>query len=350
MGTDSREMLDERPTLEQVAAVAGVSRATVSRVVNDRSNVSDAARAAVQRAIDQTGYVPNRAARTLVTRRTDSVALVITEPERRLFAEPFFADVVRGMSHVLAIDDIQLVLLMSQSDDDRLRTEQFLLRGHVDGALLLSLHAEDPLPRNLVRQGLPVVTGGRPLSGDAGIPCVDVDNRGGGRTAVEHLIRTGRGRIAHITGPLDMAPGLDRRAGYRDALEAAGLQADERLEVVGDFGQESGRAGTERLIERVEDLDAVFAGSDLMAAGALQALASQGRRVPDDVAVIGFDDSLIARSSQPTLTSVRQPVELMGRQMASLLVQLLGRGAHHDGQPETTTVVLPTELVVRESA
>lgn len=349
MGSDSRETLDDRPTLEQVAAVAGVSRATVSRVVNDRSNVSDAARAAVQRAIDQTGYVPNRAARTLVTRRTDSVALVITEPERRLFAEPFFADVVRGMSHVLAADDIQLVLLMSQSDDDRNRTEQFLLRGHVDGALLLSLHADDPLPRNLVRQRLPVVTGGRPLDSDPTLPFVDVDNRGGGRLAVEHLLATGRRRIGHIAGPLDMAAGIDRLAGYRDALTAAGITPDDDLEVAGDFGRTSGHDGAERLLARNGDLDAIFAGSDLMAAGAMQALAHHGRRVPGDIAVVGFDDSQIARSSQPALTTVRQPVELMGRQMASLLLQLLGRGPVSETQPETT-VVLPTELVVRDSA
>jgi DNA-binding LacI/PurR family transcriptional regulator len=348
MGTDSRELLGARPTLEEVAAVAGVSRATVSRVVNDRSNVSEAARAAVHRAIDQTGYVPNRAARTLVTRRTDSVALVITEPERRLFAEPFFADVVRGMSHVLAASDIQLVLLMSQSDDDRLRTEQFLVRGHVDGALLLSLHAEDPLPRNLMGHGLPVVTGGRPLNGNSGLPCVDVDNRGGGRAAVEHLLATGRRRIGHITGSLDMAPGVDRRAGYRDALAAAGIAVDPGLEVVGDFGSVSGSKGATQLLERVHDLDAIFAGSDLMAAGALQALARSGRRVPDDVAVIGFDDSEIARSSTPALSSIRQPVELMGRRMAGLLVQLLGRDPADDGQ-SNTTVILPTELVIRES-
>lgn len=348
MGTASRAVRNARPTLEQVAAVAGVSRATVSRVVNDRSNVSEAARAAVQRAIDQTGYVPNRAARTLVTRRTDSVALVITEPERRLFAEPFFADVVRGMSHVLATSDIQLVLLMSQSDDDRLRAEQFLIRGHVDGALLLSLHARDPLPHNLVRHGVPVVTGGRPLNGDGDIPCVDVDNRGGSRSAVEHLIATGRRRIGHITGPLDMAAGIDRLEGYRDTLAAAGLTADESLEVGGDFGHVSGAQGATRLLERVDDLDAIFASSDLMAAGALQALARHGRRVPDDVAVIGFDDSEIARSSHPMLSSIRQPVELMGKKMAALLIQLLGRGPADDGRTETT-VILPTELVVRES-
>jgi DNA-binding LacI/PurR family transcriptional regulator len=348
MRTGSRDMMRVRPTLEQVAAVAGVSRATVSRVVNDRSNVSDAARAAVQQAIEQTGYVPNRAARTLVTRRTDSVALVITEPERRLFAEPFFAEVVRGASHVLAASDLQLVLIMSQSSDDRLRAEQFLVRGHVDGALLLSLHADDPLPRNLLRHGLPVVMGGRPLHDDAGIPYVDVDNRSGGRLAVEHLIATGRRRIGHITGAQDMAAGFDRLAGYRDALTAAGLKADEALVVPGDFGHVSGAEGAAQLLERVPDLDAIFAGSDLMAAGALQTLARHGRRVPDDVAVIGFDDSEIARSSHPMLSSIGQPVDLMGRKMASLLVQLLGQ-APIEGGPAEHTVLLSTELVVRES-
>jgi DNA-binding LacI/PurR family transcriptional regulator len=348
MGANSEKVLNDRPTLEQVAAVAGVSRATVSRVVNDRANVSDAARTAVQRAIDQTGYVPNRAARTLVTRRTDSVALVIAEPERRLFAEPFFAEAVRGMSHVLAASDLQLVLLMSQSDDDRLRAEQFLVQGHVDGVLLLSLHANDPLPANLVRHGLPVVRGGRPLNGAPAVPCVDVDNQGGARSAVEHLIDTGRNRIAHITGPLDMAPGIHRLAGYHDALTAAGHAPDERLEVEGDFGHVSGFKGTTRLLESADDIDAIFAGSDLMAAGAMQALSRHGRHVPDDVAVIGFDDSEIARSSQPPLSTVRQPVELMGRQMASLLVRLLGHGASRDDQPDTT-VILPTELVIRES-
>jgi DNA-binding LacI/PurR family transcriptional regulator len=347
MRAGSRDVLGVRPTLEQVAEVAGVSRATVSRVVNDRSNVSDAARAAVQRAIEQTGYVPNRAARTLVTRRTDSVALVITEPERRLFAEPFFAEVVRGASYVLAASDLQLVLIMSQSTDDRLRAEQFLVRGHVDGALLLSLHADDPLPRNLMRHGLPVVTGGRPLNGGTDIPCVDVDNRGGGRTAVEHLIARGRRRVGHIAGPLDMAPGVDRHAGYREALAAAGLPYDENLVVAGDFGHVSGARGAADLLERVPDLDAIFAGSDLMAAGALQTLARHGRRVPDDVAVIGFDDSEIARTAYPTLSTIRQPVELMGRKMASLLVELLGL-ASAEGRAEHT-LLLPTELVVRES-
>lgn len=348
MGSDRHDTRGIRPTLEQVAEVAGVSRATVSRVVNDRANVSDAARAAVQRAIEQTGYVPNRAARTLVTRRTDSVALVITEPERRLFSEPFFAEVVRGASHVLAASDLQLVLIMSQSYQDRVRAEQFLTRGHVDGALLLSLHAEDPLPRNLMRHGLPVVTGGRPLDDSTEVPFVDVDNRSGGRAAVEHLIATGRRRIGHITGPQDMAAGIDRLVGYRDGLAAAGLKADDKLEVAGDFGHVSGAHGTAQLLERAPGLDAIFAASDLMAAGALQTLARVGRRVPDDVAVIGFDDSEIARSSHPMLSTIRQPVELMGMKMAVQLVGMLGRTPEADVTTENT-ILLATELVVRES-
>jgi DNA-binding LacI/PurR family transcriptional regulator len=145
-----------------------------------------------------------------------------------------------------------------------------------------------------------------------------------------------------------MAPGLDRLDGYRDALAAAGLAADEELVVTGDFGHVSGAQGAAQLLERVRDLDAIFASSDLMAAGALQALARHGRRVPEHVAVIGFDDSEVARSSNPTLSTIRQPVELMGRKMATLLVQLLGKPPSDDGLAEHA-VLLPTELVVRES-
>ena len=155
-------------------------------MVDGWPQVRDRARDAVLGAIDELGSVPSRAARSLVTRRTDCIALVVSESEDRVFAEPFFAEVIRGASYVFAASDLQLVLIMSQSSDDRLRAEQFLVRGHVDGALLLSLHAEDPLPRNLLRHGLPVVTGGRPFHDDAGIPYVDVDNRSGGRLAVEH--------------------------------------------------------------------------------------------------------------------------------------------------------------------
>jgi DNA-binding LacI/PurR family transcriptional regulator len=329
------------PTLEQVGALAGVSRATVSRVVNGSPRVSAEARVQVERAVAKLGYVPNRAARSLVTRRTDSIALIVAEPESRFFSEPFFAAVVRGVSAALAETDVQLVLLMAQDAAHRGRLEQYVTGGHVDGVLLASLHGDDPLPRTLQRAGVPTVLVGRP-AGDAPDSYVEADNRGGAREAVVHLVGRGHRRIATITGPMDMAVGQDRLDGYQDGLRAAGLPADPQLVEGGDFTEE-GAAAMRRLLEREPGLDAVFAASDLMAAGALRALKAAGRRVPGDVAVIGFEDST-ARYAEPQLTTVSQPVEEMGRQAARLLLAKVA------GEAAGMSVILETELVVRASA
>jgi DNA-binding LacI/PurR family transcriptional regulator len=330
------------PTLEQVAALAGVSRATVSRVVNGSPRVSPQARDQVQRAVAKLGYVPNRAARSLVTRRTDSVALVVAEPESRFFSEPFFAGVVRGVSAALAETDVQLVLLMAQDAAHRGRLERYVTGGHVDGVLLASLHGDDPLPRTLQRAGVPTVLVGRP-AGEAPDSYVEADNRGGAREAVAHLVARGHGHIATITGPMDMAVGQDRLDGYHDGLRAAGLPEDPRLVEGGDFTEESGAAAMRRLLEREPGLDAVFAASDLMAAGALRTLKAAGRRVPGDVAVAGFEDSMIARYAEPQLTTVSQPVEEMGRQATRLLLAKVA------GEAAGMSVILETELVVRAS-
>jgi DNA-binding LacI/PurR family transcriptional regulator len=347
-----------RPTLDEVAALAGVGRGTVSRVINGSSHVSPNAREAVERAIAQLGYVPNRAARALVTRRTDSVALVVSESEERVFAEPFFAGIVRGISSGLQDTPIQLWLAMAQSAAERDRVEHHLTSQHVDGVLLLSLHDADPLPSLLEARGLPTVLGGRParmLAGEVGrLPgggapmadwFVDIDNIGGARQAVAHLLSSGRRRVATVAGPQDMGAGLARLAGYREACADAGHAVDETLVAYGDFSEQSGAEATRWLLERHPELDAVFAASDLMAAGALPVLRAAGRRVPDDVAVVGFDDSAVARQTEPTLTTVHQPVEEMGRQMARLLVARI-RGEH----PEPPYVLLETHLVVRGSA
>ncbi|HEV8371667.1 MAG TPA: LacI family DNA-binding transcriptional regulator, partial [Actinomycetota bacterium] len=316
-------------------------RATVSRVVNGSPRVSAEARVQVERAVAKLGYVPNRAARSLVTRRTDSIALIVAEPESRFFSEPFFAAVVRGVSAALAETDVQLVLLMAQDAAHRGRLEQYVTGGHVDGVLLASLHGDDPLPRTLQRAGVPTVLVGRP-AGDAPDSYVEADNRGGAREAVVHLVGRGHRRIATITGPMDMAVGQDRLDGYQDGLRAAGLPADPQLVEGGDFTEE-GAAAMRRLLEREPGLDAVFAASDLMAAGALRALKAAGRRVPGDVAVIGFEDST-ARYAEPQLTTVSQPVEEMGRQAARLLLAKVA------GEAAGMSVILETELVVRASA
>ena len=347
------------PTLEQVAALAGVSRATVSRVVNGSPKVSPVVRAQVERAVAKLGYVPNRAARSLVTRRADSVALVVSEPHARFFSEPFFAGMVRGVSAALAETGVQLLLLIAQGPPihrgttpavprtppaGRGRLERYVVGGHVDGVLLASLHGDDPLPGTLERAGVPAVLVGRP-AGAAPASYVDADNRGGARKAVDHLVSRGRRRIATITGPLDMGVGLDRLDGYRDGLAAAGLAGAGDLVETGDFTDEGGAAAMDRLLGRPgPPVDAVFAASDLMAAGALRALRAAGRRVPDDVAVVGFEDSAVARYAQPPLTTVRQPIEEMGRQATRLLL------ARVAGGPSGMHLILDVDLVVRASA
>jgi DNA-binding LacI/PurR family transcriptional regulator len=346
-----------RPTLDEVAALAGVGRGTVSRVVNGSAHVSEAARAAVQHAIAELGYVPNRAARALVTRRTDSVALVVSESEERVFAEPFFAGIVRGISAGLQDTPLQLWLAMAQSAAQRERVDHHLTSQHVDGVLLLSLHDADPLPALLERRGLPVVLGGRPgwmMPADARVgpdgtgpePAwfVDIDNAGGARQAVGHLLAAGRRRVACVAGPQDMGAGLARLAGYRHACADAGQPADDSLVAYGDFGESSGADAMRHLLARRPDLDAVFVASDLMAAGAVRVLREAGRRVPEDVAVVGFDDSPVARQTDPPLTSVHQPLEEMGRQMARLLVARIS-GERLDRR----YVLLDTHLVVRRS-
>ncbi|WP_433183455.1 LacI family DNA-binding transcriptional regulator [Actinoallomurus sp. CA-150999] len=330
-----------RPTLEAVAALAGVGRGTVSRVINGSPKVSSEAREAVLRAIDELGYVPNRAARTLVTRRTDTVALFVSESEERVFGEPYFAGIIRGISTGLGDTGLQLLLVVAQSEDEHARFERYLTGQHVDGVLLISLHEGDPLPRHLEESGVPTVLGGAP-TGVVPVACVDADNRGGSRTAVEHLIAVGRRRIGTITGPQDMGVGVDRLEGYRDALSAAGLTGPVAY---GDFSEESGERGMRELLAREPRLDAVFAASDPMAFGAMRVLKQLGRRIPDDVALVGFDDSSTARHSDPPLTSVHQPLEAMGREMARLLVARI-RGE----EIEQPVVILDTHLVARESS
>lgn len=346
------------PTLEEVARAAGVSRSTVSRVINDLPGVSGRARRAVTSAIAEVGYVPNEAARSLVTRRTNSVALVVSEPGDRVFADPFFAGVLRGVHAGLAGSGRQLVLMMRGSGEhtggeetpgedtdgagETERLAKYLCGGHVDGALVVSLHGDDPLPRRLAEEGLPVVSAGRPLAA-ADVPYVDADNFTGALSAARHLLARGRLRPATIAGPEDMAVGIDRLAGWRLGLSEARRPAD--AVVHADFTVEAGAHAMGVLLDRHPDLDAVFAAADLLAVGAMRELAARGREVPGDVAVVGFDDSVLATSVTPALTTVRQPVEELGRTMTW---RLLARLTGHDPLPPS--ILLPTELVVRDSA
>ncbi|MFD7668534.1 LacI family DNA-binding transcriptional regulator [Streptomyces sp. NPDC059788] len=337
-----------RPTLEAVAARAGVSRATVSRVVNGGAGVRDEVRERVRRAVTDLGYVPNSAARSLVTRRTGAVAVVIAEPESRVFADPFFGRQLRGVSRALSAADVQLLLLLQETRADFDRIGRYLSAGHVDGVLMFSLHRDDPLPAMAEASGLPTVYGGRPgWAGAEHALYVDTDNRDGARQAVRHLRARGRRRIAVITGPLDQTSAQDRLDGYRDALAPAA--ADPRLIADGGFTAPGGERAMAGLLAAAPDLDGVFVCSDLMASGALRTLRAHGRRVPEDVGVVGYDDLDPAAWTDPPLTTVRQDVEEMGGLMARLLLRRMEAGpdAARDG---LSPVVTAATLVVRESA
>jgi DNA-binding LacI/PurR family transcriptional regulator len=338
-------------TLEHVAQVAGVSRATVSRVINGRTTVDPALRKTVERAIAATKYVPNRAARSLVTRRTGSIALVVSEAEQRtavanpfvgrMFTDPYFGRVVSGILRVLRPPGVQMVLMLADDGPSRDQLLGYVRQGHVDGVVLISSHAGDPLPELLVEARLPTVLSTRPVR-PLPIAYVDVDQQAGARLAADHLVGLGRQRIATIAGPQDMPASQDRLAGFRAAMAAHGR--DELISAEGDFTQESGAAAMKRLLADHPDLDGVFVASDLMALGALPVLYRQGRRIPEDVAVVGFDDSSAALACDPQLTTVRQPVEEMAAEMARLLLRQI-----EDPERPVPAVIFHPSLVVRQS-
>ncbi|HTY71824.1 MAG TPA: LacI family DNA-binding transcriptional regulator [Actinomycetes bacterium] len=333
------------PTLEVVAALAGVSRATASRVLTGSPRVSPAAQEAVLRAAEQLHYLPNRAARTLVTRRTDSVAFMVSESGERLFGDPYFGILLRGAHAEVSARGRQLVVTFAADDTERSQVEQFAAGHHVDGLMIVSLHGADPLPARLEGLGIPVVLAGRPYDAASPLHYVDADNLGGSRTATELLLGTGRRRIATIAGPRDMTAAKDRLDGYRKALRGAGLPVDRGLVVVAtDFSRPAGAAAMARLLETAPDLDAVFAASDALALGAMGVLRRSGRKVPRDVAVVGFDDTPDAVLAEPPLTTVRQPIVELGRRTAKMLLDRL------DGLDVAPYDVVETTLVRRESA
>jgi DNA-binding LacI/PurR family transcriptional regulator len=331
------------PRLLEVARLAGVSMSTVSRVVNEKGYVRASTRAAVERAIAQVEYVPNNVARNLRQKHGDFVAIIIPRVEGFMFGEPFFAELFDGITAGLSDLDLQPVLLRPRSKREDDRTLSYVRSGRVEAAILVGLGADDPKPGYLVRRGVPVVVIGR--IDDPRVSSVDCANREGARSATAHLASIGRRRIGTISGRLDSPAGIDRLAGYHEALEAAGLAQDDRLESVGGFRADTAAECARELLERVPDLDALFAANDMMAASALRVILDSGRRVPDDVAIVGFDDNPVASTTRPPLSSVVQPIERMGREAAHIVA------AGIDGTEDAPRhVVFSTTLTIRESS
>jgi DNA-binding LacI/PurR family transcriptional regulator len=330
----------KRPTIHDVAAAAGVSRGTVSRLLNGDKYVSPAARVAIERAISETGYVVNRAARSLVTQRTGSIVMVLSEPHEKLFEDPNYSTTIRVAIRMLAERDLSLVMMLAGDEGDRERVVRYVRGGHADGVLLMSTHAGDPFI-DALRSGPPAVSCGAVIGSEGVIPYAAADERLGGRQMTEYFVNQGRRRIAMITGPMDTPGGIQRLEGFADVL---GRKATKKLIAHGDWTQASGERAMTELLARTPDIDAVFVASDLMASGALAALRAAGRRVPDDVAVGGFDDSSVALSTHPPLTTIRQPLAEVAQETVRLLLALI------DGAEHVDPVILPTELKIRESA
>lgn len=333
----------KRPTIRDVAREAGVSYATVSRVLNGREWVSPEAAHAVREAVARTGYTTNHHARSLATGRSGSIAFLLTEPQHLLFEDPNFSVLLRGVAQALSNRELTLILMIAATPEERDRAVGYLSGGHVDGVLLVSPHSGDPLLSQLVRAEIPIVACGRVLGFEQSISSVAADDRSGARSAVEHLIAAGCRRIATITGPQDTSGGVDRMHGYTDALAAHGLAVETDRIVYGDWSRTSGAAAMRTLLERAPDIDAVFAASDAIAGGTLPVLREAGRKVPGDVRVVGFDDSGLAATLDPPLTTVHHPLERISEEMVRLLTDVI------DGRTPLS-ITVPTSLVLRASS
>jgi len=330
-----------RPTVVDVARAAGVSRATAARVLAGATNVDPVMTQAVEREAQRLGYETNVAARALRRGRAGAVGLVIAFEELGSHSGTFFTAVLKGAAKGLAAGQVQPVLLPADQEDlDRI--PGFLRSGALDGAIVILQHEISHLVDRLANAPVPIAWVGRPHADIGADPIViDSDNYGGGVLAARALIEAGRRSIGIITGPLDLEQSRDRTRGWTDELERNGIAPGPIVH--GDFTRHSGTAAMARLLQRAPDLDGIFASSDLMAAGALPVLQAAGRRVPTDVSVVGFDDILIAGTSDPPLTTVRQPLEEMGRAAADTLLATIRGDAVEKQQ------LLPTSLIRRES-
>jgi LacI family transcriptional regulator len=331
-------------TLEKVARLASVSRSTVSRVINHHPNVRPKTRERVWQVIRESGYQPNVVARSLVTNRTRTISVVIPEVVTTLFTDPFFPLLLRGATETCNAHHYQLMLsLFTASDDRKEMYKRVLCSGFPDGAIVASTSLSDPLITDMLQDQISFVSVGR--HPDKRVHYVDVDNVGGARMVVEHLIRLGHRRIATVTGPPDMVVGQDRLSGYRQALEAHHIPIDEELIVEGDFTESSGVSAIQKLLPISPT--AIFAASDTMAIGILKGLREVGLRVPQDVALVGFDDIPITSMIEPALTTVRQPIERLGSLAVEVLLSVLKDSPEAKSSVHRT--VLPTELVIRNS-
>jgi DNA-binding LacI/PurR family transcriptional regulator len=328
-----------RPTIYDVAQLAGVSTATVSRALNDTGQIAPATRARIEAAIDHLGFQPNTIARSLVTKSTQTIAFLLPD-----ITNPFYASLVSGIQEYALSHGHTMLLCTTEGNAEREEQYLTLLRAkQVDGALVDGLVLPPERIARFVAEGFPIVCLDRDIESSA-VPLVQVDNRLGGLFAVDHLVGLGHSRIAHVSGPLGLRISHDRLAGYHEGLYEAGIDEDPRLVAEGRFTEEGGYEAMGALLEAAPDLTAVFAANDLSAIGVLSALVARGRRVPEDVSVVGFDDLRLAAFTTPPLTTVRQPAVEIARRATQMLI-----GMTRGDRPTEMRHVLKPGFVLRSS-
>jgi len=329
-------------TLEVIAKRAKVSRSTVSRVINDDPKVSGTTRKRVLTVVKRLNYHPNMAARSLAAGRTRILGLVIPMGVSTLFSDPYFPILIQGVTSACNTHDHSVMLWLAEPEYERRMINQIMHSGMVDGVILASMLVDDSLMNSLIESDMPFVLVGRHPT-NSRVNYVDVDNIGSAKELVAYLFRSGYCRIATITGPRNMIAGIDRLQGYKLALRDAGIKVDPSLIISGDFSENSGYLGMQKLLSLKPD--AVFSASDSMARGALRAIRSAGLRVPTDIAIVGYDDMPFAENLDPPLTTVRQPTQRAGYVAAEMLIDLI---QHPSSKPRR--IILPTELVARASS
>lgn len=328
--------------LETIAHRCGVSRSTVSRVINNSPNVRPEVRERVLQVLQETNFQPNLAARSLAAGATHILGLVIPIGVSHLFVDPYMPLLIQGISAECNARDYSVMLWLADPEYERRMIAQILHSGLIDGVIVSSQLMGDPLIDALLDHHFPFVVVGR-VATPRPVYSVDVDNIAGACRAVEHLLESGRTRLATITGPMGTPAAADRLEGYYDALRRNGFSINPDWVTEADFTQEGGYEAMRRLLEHHPD--AVFAASDAMAQGALRAITEAGLRVPEDVALAGFDNMPFAAHMNPPLTTIHQPIELMGSMAVNLLLERL----HATEEEHPKRVLLPTELMIRES-
>jgi len=334
--------LNGNTTIIEIARLSGVSRSTVSRVINDDPNVSSRTRAKVQAVIDDLGYQPSPVARSLIGGRSHVLGLVLPTFYSRLVTDPFFSILAHGISSACNANDYTLMLWLVDPDYEKRTRSNILNNRLIDGIIVASNVLDDPLVLSLVDQNTPLVQVGR--NSNPNVSSVDADNVTGARLAAEHLVNIGRKQLATITGPIDRFSGQDRLAGFRQGLEAHNLNLPEERIAYGDFTEDGGYLQAKKLLSQTQ-FDGLFAASDVTAFGAIRAIREAGLRVPEDVAVIGFDDLPSCLRHNPPLTTIHQPIHQMGFVAAQTLIDQLESKAAFSPQ----RIILPVELIQRAS-